>query len=39
MGHPSLGWSFAGWWGDCHIDRPLGRSEKDWRMIVAFQAL
>lgn len=32
------GWRFAGWWGDFALDRPLGASSRDWRMIVAFQA-
>ena len=33
------GWRFGGWWGDFRIDRPLGGSAQDWRMIVALQAV
>ena len=31
------GWRFLGWWGDFDLDRPLGGSDEDWRMIVAWQ--
>ncbi len=31
------GWRFLGWWGEFDIDRPLGGSDEDWRMIVAWQ--
>lgn len=33
------GWRFAGWWGDFDLARPLGHSDRDWRMIVALQAV
>jgi len=31
------GFRFAGWWGDFDLSRPLGGSDRDWRMIIALQ--
>lgn len=33
------GWEFAGWWGDFALDRELGGSDHDWRMLIALVAV
>ena len=31
------GWSFAGWWGDFDLDRPLTPDPPSWRFIIALR--